>query len=220
MTAEPDHYTDQMAQAGAKARAAASILACADAATRDFALRQAADCLRKSEQKILEANALDMQNFSGSPAFGDRLLLNPARVEAMASGLEEVAALPDPLARTLAQWTRPNGLTISRIVQPLGVLGMIYESRPNVGADAAAIAIKSGNAILLRGGSESFHSAQAIHAAITAGLAQAGLPEDCVQVAPSTDRGFVAAMLAAADKTGVRPRPQTIATRLGYSSDI
>ena len=159
MTAEQDHHTDQMAQAGAKARAAARILARADAATRDFALRAAADSLRANEAKILEANARDMQNFSGSPAFGDRLVLNPARVNAMASGLEEVAALPDPLGRTLAQWSRPNGMVISRIVQPLGVLGMIYESRPNVGADAAAIAIKSGNAILLRGGSESFHSA-------------------------------------------------------------
>jgi glutamate-5-semialdehyde dehydrogenase len=198
MTAEQDHHTDQMAQAGAKARAAARILARADAATRDFALRAAADSLRANEAKILEANARDMQNFSGSPAFGDRLVLNPARVNAMASGLEEVAALPDPLGRTLAQWSRPNGMVISRIVQPLGVLGMIYESRPNVGADAAAIAIKSGNAILLRGGSESFHSAQAIHAAITEGLRQAGLPEDCVQVAPSTDRAFVAAMLGAA----------------------
>ena len=115
----------------------------------------------------------------------------------MARGLEEVAALPDPLGRSLAEWTRPNGLVIRRVPQPLGVLGMIYESRPNVGADAAAIAIKSGNAILLRGGSESFHSAAAIHQAIIAGLRAAGLPEDVVQVAPSTDRGFVAAMLAA-----------------------
>jgi len=187
-----------MAEAGAKARQSAAILARADAATRNAALQAAADSLRRAEKNILEANAQDMRNFTGTPAFGDRLLLNAARVEAMARGLEEVAALPDPLARTLAQWSRPNGLVISRIAQPLGVLGMIYESRPNVGADAAAIAIKSGNAILLRGGSESFHSAQAIHAAMTAGLRDAGLPEDCVQVAPSTDRGFVGAMLAAA----------------------
>jgi glutamate-5-semialdehyde dehydrogenase len=198
MIAQPDTHTEQLAQAGAKARAAARVLACADAATRDFALQAAADSLRDNEQEILEANALDMHHFSGAPAFGDRLMLNPERVDAMASGLEEVAALPDPLARTLAQWTRPNGLVISRIAQPLGVLGMIYESRPNVGADAAGIAIKSGNAILLRGGSESFYSAQAIHAAITAGLRAANLPADCVQIAPSTDRGFVAAMLAAA----------------------
>jgi len=111
--------------------------------------------------------------------------------------LREVASLPDPLARRLAEWTRPNGLTISRIPQPIGVIGMIYESRPNVGADAAGLAIKSGNAILLRGGSESFFSAQAIHAAMQAGLRAAELPEAAVQVAPSTDRGFVAAMLAA-----------------------
>jgi glutamate-5-semialdehyde dehydrogenase len=115
----------------------------------------------------------------------------------MAQGLEEVAALPDPLARTLAEFDRPNGLKIRRIAQPIGVLGMIYESRPNVGADAAAIAIKSGNAILLRGGSESFFSGQAIHAAMVAGLRTAGLPDACVQIAPTTDREFVAAMLSA-----------------------
>ncbi len=198
MTAAPDLHTNQLAEAGAKARQSASILARSDAATRNAALQAAADSLRADEKKILEANAQDMRNFTGTAAFGDRLVLNPARVEAMARGLEEVAALPDPLSRTLAQWTRPNGLVISRIAQPLGVLGMIYESRPNVGADAAAIAIKSGNAILLRGGSESFYSAQAIHGAMTAGLRQAGLPEDCVQVAPTKDRGFVGAMLAAA----------------------
>ncbi len=197
MNAESDIFTRQMSHLGAKARAAAAILARADAQTRNHALRAAAGALRAAAPQILQANSQDMQNFSGTAAFGDRLMLNPARVEAMARGLEEVAALPDPLARTLAQWTRPNGLVISRIAQPLGVLGMIYESRPNVGADAAAIALKSGNAILLRGGSESFHSAGAIHAAITAGLRAAGLPDDCVQIAPSTDREFVAAMLAA-----------------------
>jgi len=197
MNAEPDIFAQQMALAGAKARAAARVLAHTDAATRNAALTAAADCLNTAAAEILHANARDMENFSGSPAFGDRLMLNSARIDAMAQGLRDVAALPDPLARTLSQWTRPNGLVISRIAQPIGVLGMIYESRPNVGADAAAIAIKSGNAILLRGGSESFFSAQAIHTAITAGLRSAGLPEDCVQIAPSTDRGFVAAMLAA-----------------------
>jgi len=197
MNAETDTNAQQMAQAGAKARAAAAILSRANAATRDAALQAAAKALREAGPEILQANARDIQSFSGTPAFADRLALNPARVEAMAQGLDDVANLPDPLARTLAEWTRPNGLVISRIAQPIGVLGMIYESRPNVGADAAAIAIKSGNAILLRGGSESFHSAQAIHAAIVQGLRAAGLPEDVVQVAPSTDRGFVAAMLAA-----------------------
>ncbi len=197
MNAETDIFTQQMSHLGAKARAAAAALARTQAQGRNQALTQAAAALRAAAPQILQANSRDMQSFSGTAAFGDRLMLNPARVEAMARGLEEVAALPDPLARTLAQWTRPNGLVISRIAQPLGVLGMIYESRPNVGADAAAIALKSGNAILLRGGSESFHSAGAIHAAITSGLRAAGLPDDCVQIAPSTDRGFVAAMLAA-----------------------
>src|SRR5271168_1613164 len=159
MNAEPDLNAQRMTEAGAKARAAAALLAQADAATRDAALREAAAALRAATPAILAANARDLAAFSGGSAFADRLMLNEARVEAMARGLEEVAALPDPLARTLASWTRPNGLVISRIAQPLGVLGMIYESRPNVGADAAAIAIKSGNAILLRGGSESFNSA-------------------------------------------------------------
>ncbi len=197
MNAEPDLNTQAMAQMGNDARKAAALLAHTKTATRDAGLRAAAAALRDAAPTIIAANALDREDFSGPTAFADRLLLNPARVEAMARGIEDVAALPDPLARTLAEWSRPNGLKISRIPQPLGVLGMIYESRPNVGADAAALAIKSGNALILRGGSESFHSAAAIHAAIMAGLAQAGLPAHAVQVAPSTDRRFVAAMLAA-----------------------
>ena len=114
----------------------------------------------------------------------------------MAAGLEAVAALPDPLARILADWTRPNGLRIRRIAAPIGVIGMIYESRPNVGADAAGLCLKAGNAVLLRGGSESLRSAQVIHGAIAAGLAAAGLPEHAVQIAPDADRAHVAAMLA------------------------
>jgi glutamate-5-semialdehyde dehydrogenase len=197
MNEQTDTFAQQIAEAGARARAAARALAGADAAQRNAALIAAAAALRAAAPDILAANALDMQNFKGSAAFGDRLLLTPPRVEAMARGLEEVAELPDPLAHTLGEWTRPNGLVIRRVAQPIGVLGMIYESRPNVGADAAAIALKSGNAILLRGGSESFHSAGAIHAAITQGLRSAGLPEDCVQIAPTADRQFVAAMLGA-----------------------
>ncbi len=197
MNIETAPHTQTMAAMGAKARAAAAHLARLPTTKRDEALRQAACALRQEAPAILAANAQDMAGFTGTPAFGDRLLLNEARVEAMARGLEEVAALPDPLARTLAEWTRPNGLRISRIPQPLGVLGMIYESRPNVGADAAAIALKSGNALILRGGSESFHSAQAIHAALSSGFAAANLPADIVQTAPSTDRRFVAAMLGA-----------------------
>ena len=188
-----------MAEAGAKARAAAAILAQADSATRNTALIAMAEAVQAATPEILRANARDMAAFTGTSAFADRLLLKPERVASLAQSLRDVAALPDPLARTLAQWTQPNGLVITRIAQPIGVLGMIYESRPNVGADAAALAIKSGNAIVLRGGSESFNSARAIHACIATGLRHAGLPEDCVQVAPSTDRGFVAAMLAASE---------------------
>jgi glutamate-5-semialdehyde dehydrogenase len=116
----------------------------------------------------------------------------------MARGLDEIAALPDPLARTLAEWTRPNGLRIRGIPQPIGVIGMIYESRPNVGADAAGLCLKAGSAVILRGGSEGFSSARAIHAAIGAGLRAAGVPEGAVQIPPSTDRTYVGAMLAAA----------------------
>jgi len=197
MNAEPDTHTQMMAQIGAQARAAAAALARVPAATRDAALREAAAALRAAAAAILAANDEDMTRFKGTAAFGDRLKLTEARVEAMARGLDDVAALPDPLARTLASWTQPNGLVITRVPQPLGVLGMIYESRPNVGADAAAIAIKSGNAILLRGGSESHNSAQAFNAAITAGFTAGGLPAHVVQVAPTTDRRFVTAMLHA-----------------------
>ncbi len=197
MNAEPGQNTQIMAQMGTQARSAAAALARLPAATRDAALRQAAAALRAESAVIIAANAKDMAKFSGTAAFGDRLLLNEARVEAMARGLEEVANLPDPLTRVLAEWTRPNGLKISRIAQPLGVLGMIYESRPNVGADASAIAIKSGNAIILRGGSESFHSAQAINKALSTAFTASGLPANVVQTAPTTDRTFVAAMLGA-----------------------
>jgi len=197
MNAEPDSCSSQVATAGLAARAASRALAQSGAEPRNAALLAAAAALETATGKILEANARDVAGAQASAAFADRLRLDESRVAAMAQGLREVASLPDPLARRLAEWTRPNGLTISRIPQPIGVIGMIYESRPNVGADAAGLAIKSGNAILLRGGSESFFSAQAIHAAMQAGLRAAELPEAAVQVAPSTDRGFVAAMLAA-----------------------
>jgi glutamate-5-semialdehyde dehydrogenase len=178
-------------------RAAAPVLARAPAEQRNAALLAAADAIDTASSEILAANARDLAGFSGTSAFADRLTLTQARIAAMAQGVREVAALPDPLERVLAEWTRPNGLVISRIPQPIGVIGMIFESRPNVGADAGALAIKSGNAILLRGGSESFFSTGAINLAMQAGLQAAGLPENCVQVAPSTDRQFVAAMLAA-----------------------
>jgi glutamate-5-semialdehyde dehydrogenase len=197
MNADFDANAQAMTAAGIAARRAAAILALARDAARNAALLAAADAIEAATPEILAANARDVAGHTGSAAFLDRLVLDERRVAAMAQGLRDVAALPDPLARTLAEWTRPNGLRISRIAQPVGVIGMIYESRPNVGADAAAIAIKSGNAILLRGGSESFCSGQAIHAAIVSGLRAAELPDSCVQIAPNTDRGFVAAMLEA-----------------------
>ena len=197
MNAAFQQNAELVAAAAARARAASAILARAPAAARDGALVAVAEELLAAAPAILAANAEDLAEFSGSGAFADRLRLDAGRIGAMAQGVRAVAALPDPLARTLAEWTRPNGLVISRVPQPLGVIGMIYESRPNVGADAAALAIKSGNAILLRGGSESFRSAGAIHAAIGAGLRAVGLPEAAVQIAPTTDRGFVAAMLGA-----------------------
>jgi len=197
MNADPDMNARFLAEAASAARQAARILARSTAAARNATLLAAAAALHENTAAILAANDKDIAAATGTAAFQDRLRLTPARIAAMATGLREIAALPDPLDRTLAQWTRPNGLTITRIPQPIGVIGMIYESRPNVGADAAALALKSGNALLLRGGSESFFSAQAINACIQAGLAAAGLPAACVQTAPTTDRGFVAAMLAA-----------------------
>ncbi len=192
--------TEWMRAAAARAKAASGVLATLPEASRNAALRAAASAIRARTAEIAAANAQDLAAFDasgGTPAFRDRLALNPARIEAMAQGLDDIAALPDPLARTLAEWTRPNGLTIRRIPQPLGVIGMIYESRPNVGADAAGLCLKAGNAVILRGGSDSRHSAAAIHAAVTEGLRAAGVPEAAVQIPPASDRAYVAAMLAA-----------------------
>ena len=190
--------TQHLRRAAHAARAASHALARASTGQRNDALQAMATALRRNAPKILAANATDLTASTATAAFRDRLTLTPPRVEAMATGLQDVAALPDPLGRILADWTRPNGLRIQRIATSIGVIGMIYESRPNVGADAAALCLKSGNAVILRGGSESLHSAQAIHAALTEGLREAGLPDACVQVAPNADRAYVAAMLAAA----------------------
>jgi glutamate-5-semialdehyde dehydrogenase len=190
--------TQHLQRAAQAARAAGRILSRASLEQRNAALHAMAAALRRHQEPILAANAQDMATSTGTGAFRDRLLLTPPRVEAMAKGLEEVAALPDPLGRTLADWTRPNGLRIQRIATPIGCIGMIYESRPNVGADASAICLKSGNTVILRGGSESLHSAQAINAALQEGLRDSGLPEACIQVAPNADRAYVAAMLAGA----------------------
>jgi glutamate-5-semialdehyde dehydrogenase len=201
MHIDPQAATAWLADAAARARAASRVLARLPARARDAGLRTAAAALREATDAIVAANAADLDRFDaqgGSAAFRDRLALTPTRVEGMARGLEAVAELPDPLDRVLADWTRPNGLRIQRIAAPIGVIGMIFESRPNVLADAAALCLKSGNAAILRGGSDSRRSVQAIHAALTAGLLRAGLDAACVQVPPSADRAYVAAMLAGA----------------------
>ncbi len=199
MNAVADEMTRLLEAAARAAREAAYALSAAPRSRKDAALAAAAAALRARQAAILAANAEDLAGAPDlTPAFRDRLTLTPARIEAMAKGLEEVAALPDPVGRVLAEWTRPNGLVIRRVAQPIGVVGMIYESRPNVTADAAALCLKAGSAVILRGGRESVRSAGAIHACMAAGLREAGLPEAAVQVAATADRGFVAAMLRAA----------------------
>ena len=191
-----------MQQLGLAARAASPVLAAASRDQKDRALRAAASALRRETSKILAANALDMRNAEErdlSAAMLDRLRLDPARIEAMARGLDDIAALPDPVGRTLAEWARPNGLRIARVAVPLGVIGIIYESRPNVTADAGALCLKSGNAVILRGGSESLHSSTAIHACLAAGLKEAGLPEAGIQMVPVSDREAVGVMLEGLD---------------------
>jgi glutamate-5-semialdehyde dehydrogenase len=180
------------------ARAASPVLASASREQKDRALRAAATAIRRDASKILAANAQDMRAAEArdlSAALLDRLRLDAARVEAMACGLEDIASLPDPIGRVLAEWTRPNGLRIARVAVPLGVLGIIYESRPNVTADAGALCLKSGNAVILRGGSESLHSTAAIHDCLVAGLREAGLPESCIQRVRVADREAVGLML-------------------------
>jgi glutamate-5-semialdehyde dehydrogenase len=189
----------EMLALGRSARAAAAELREADTSTKNKALLAAVDAIRAHQNKILAANAEDMKAAASrnlTPALTDRLKLDAKRVEATAKGIADVAALPDPVGRELARWKRPNGLDIARVATPIGVLGIIYESRPNVTADAGALCIKSGNAAILRGGSESFHSSRAIHAAIVEGLETAGLPSAAIQLVPTTDRAAVGYMLA------------------------
>jgi glutamate-5-semialdehyde dehydrogenase len=188
----------QMLELGAAARAAATILAKTPTAAKDKALLAAADAMRADAAAILEANAADMAaavQRDLSQAMLDRLLLTPERLEAMATGLVDIAALADPVGAVMAEWDRPNGLHIARVRVPLGVIGIIYESRPNVTSDAGALCLKSGNAAILRGGSESFHSSRAIHAVLAAGLADAGLPAGAIQLLPTRDRAAVGMML-------------------------
>ncbi len=189
---------------GAQARAAQRVLANAPAEQKTLALTAAARRLRASAGEILAANSRDLANGKAkglTPALLDRLTLTEARLEAMARGVEEVAALADPVGRVLATFTRPNGLVIERVATPLGVIGVIYESRPNVTADAGALCLRSGNAVVLRGGSDSFHSSAAIHAALVAGLWEAGLPEAAIARAPFLSRAAVGAMLEGLDGT-------------------
>ena len=182
------------------ARAALPSLAEAPRAVKDAALTAAARLIRGRTREILAANAQDLaaaEAAGRSAAYLDRLRLDPARVEAIAGALEAVAALPDPVGTEIARWRRPNGLDIARVRVPLGVVAVIYESRPNVTADAAALALKAGNAVVLKPGSDSLASARAIHAALIEGLAEAGLPAEAVQLLATADRRVVGALLTA-----------------------
>ena len=187
---------------GRAARATAAELAVAPAKAKADALHAAAEALAADGAAILAANESDLaygRDKGLSAAMLDRLRLDPARIAAMAEGLRAIAAQPDPVGRVLEAWDRPNGLHIQRVATPLGVVGVIYESRPNVTADAGGLCLKAGNAVILRGGSESFHSSQAIHACMVRGLVAAGLPEAAIQLVPTRDRAAVAAMLGASD---------------------
>jgi glutamate-5-semialdehyde dehydrogenase len=184
---------------GRAARGGALALSLASSEQKNHALRESAAALRARRHEILAANGRDMQEAAAkglSPALLDRLKLDEKRVEAMAAGLEDIERLADPIGTVLAQWTRPNGMVIQRLRVPLGVIGIIYESRPNVTADAGALCLKSSNAVILRGGSESANSNAAIHACLDQGLRAAGLPSNCIQLVPTTDRAAVGYMLA------------------------
>src|SRR6056297_992619 len=189
-----------IAEIGRKARRAAERLVKSATAQKNQALTEAGAAIRSASGHILQANAADLERARArgiSGAMLDRLKLDEARIEAIAAGLEQVADLPDPVGRELARWQRPNGLDIARIAVPIGVVGVIYESRPNVTADAAALCLKAGNAVILRGGSEAVESNRAIHSAIVSGMASAGLDPDTVQMVPDQDRELVGALLGA-----------------------
>jgi len=183
---------------GRAAVQAAAVLAVADTAQKNVALEAAAQTVRRDAAAILAANAQDLAAARALPAARlDRLRLDGARVEAIAASIEAVLALPDPIGSVAAEWQRPNGLRIQRMVVPLGVIGIIYESRPNVTTDAGALCLKSGNAAILRAGSESEHSSRALHACLVAGLEAARLPTTCIQLVPTSDRAAVGYMLSA-----------------------
>ncbi|MCF8487494.1 MAG: glutamate-5-semialdehyde dehydrogenase [Rhodobacteraceae bacterium] len=192
--------SDLMTDIGTKARAAAAELAYASAERKHAALIGAADAVWQRRQEIMDANAEDLvygEEKGLSPAMMDRLTLDQGRIRGIVDGLRAVAEQADPVGRVLAEWDRLNGLHIQRVATPLGVVGVIYESRPNVTADAGALCLKAGNAVILRGGSESFHSSTAIHDCMVAGLKQAGLPKAAIQLIPTRDRALVSDMLRA-----------------------
>ncbi|WP_316861964.1 glutamate-5-semialdehyde dehydrogenase [uncultured Cohaesibacter sp.] len=215
MTDKRDNVTDIMKALGEKARLASRLLATAQTVQKNLALKEAAKSLRSQSPSILEANTRDIAKGEAdgmSKAFLDRLTLNEARIEAIAAGLEAIAALPDPVGKIMSRWERPNGLQIERVRTPLGVIGVIYESRPNVTADAGALCLKAGNAVILRGGSDSYHSSRAIHACLTVGLEAAGLPVDAIQIVPTTDRAAVGELL-----TGLSGNVDVLVPRGGKS---
>lgn len=211
MTAQPQISTSgdiagMMKELGRGARKAEKILSLAPTDAKNKALREAAQALRASNKEIMSANAKDMAAARAkgiSAALLDRLELNDARVESMAAGLDAIAELKDPVGDIIAEWDRPNGLRISRVRVPLGVIGIIYESRPNVTADAGSLCLKAGNACILRGGSESYHSSRAIWSCLQQGLSAAGLPVEAIQMIPTTDRAAVGELLTMSDYVDV-----------------
>ncbi|CAD7050891.1 glutamate-5-semialdehyde dehydrogenase [Pseudorhizobium halotolerans] len=215
VTAKTDGVTALMDEIGRHAKAAARQLALASGETKNRALNAMADALLASQDAILAANAEDLRAVEGKglqASFIDRLKLSDKSIAAMAQGLREIAELRDPVGETIAAWERPNGLRIERVRTPLGVIGVIYESRPNVTADAGALCLKAGNAVILRGGSDSLNSSRAIHLCLVEGLRSAGLPEDAIQIVPTGDRAAVGAML-----TGLNGAIDVIVPRGGKS---
>ena len=199
---ESQDTTQYMRKLGSQARAAATQLAIADTSAKNKAIRATAKAVLDQSEKIIQANAIDMDNATKnglSKAMIDRLKLDQGRIESIAKGLNAIAELDDPVGTMIADWDRPNGLRIQRVRTPLGVIGVIYESRPNVTADAGALCLKAGNAVILRGGSDSIESSTAIHRCLVAGLQTAGLPGEAVQVVATTDRAAVGEMLTGLD---------------------
>lgn len=196
------NVAELMATIGRRARAAARPLATASTETKNRALEAMATAIQAEKETILAANAIDLAHARESgvaASFIDRLTLTEERIEAIAAGIRDIAAFKDPVGDVIAEWDRPNGLHIERVRTPLGVIGVIYESRPNVTADAGALCLKAGNAVILRGGSDSLNSSQAIHSCLVQGLKEAGLPEHAIQMVPVADRAAVGAMLSGLD---------------------